>query len=142
MKRSALKRRTQLRRRAWMGGRKKRRNKYARRPRDTMRMRWVKSLSCLLASGLPPFGDLWRGDPPDHCRRAVEAHHAGRHGAGQKSDDDTVIPLCDHHHDALTDRRLCFSGWPPGSLKEWELAAVAWCQALYDGRDHADDVLF
>lgn len=106
------------------------------------RMGWVKTLPCLLASGLPPFSDLWRGGEPGHCGGAIEAHHAGQHAGFRKAPDDTCIPLCDHHHDALTDRRLCFSGWPHGALKLWELAAVAWCQNLYADRAEPADALF
>jgi hypothetical protein len=105
-------------------------------------MAWVKTLPCLLASGVPPFGDLWRGPPPDRCARPVEAHHAGVHGMSQKAPDDTVIPLCDHHHDCLTDRRGVFAGWPRHAIKLWELAAVEWVQVVFSGRFDPGDQPF
>lgn len=94
-------------------------------------MLWTKTLQCALTVPGQSAGSLWLGPPPDRCKRAIEAHHAGEHGVGQKAPDDTVIPLCDHHHDALTDRRGVFSGWPRGAVKTWELAMVALYQSRY-----------
>lgn len=104
--------------------------KYSRRPRDLDRMAWIKTLPCSV-SGVMVAPDLWRGPTPDRCQRAIEAHHAGEHGLGAKPPDDTCIPLCDHHHDALTDRRGVFSGWPRRAVKEWEIAVIAHFQDLY-----------
>jgi hypothetical protein len=115
--------------------------KYSRRERDFPRMGWIKTLPCVLADGVVAVaGDLWIGPHPDTCRRAVEAHHAGEHGLGEKPDDDTCIPLCDHHHDSLTDRRGVFSGWQKYGLKIWELAVVAHYQAMYAARSSSGDV--
>jgi hypothetical protein len=38
--------------------------------------------------------------PCSVCKRAyqIEAAHTGPHGIGQKSGDDTTIPLCGRHH--------------------------------------------
>jgi hypothetical protein len=61
-------------------------------------------------------------------------HHAGEHGYGNKARDDTVIPLCKHHHEAITNRtnrKSVFHGWPRGAVKRWELAMVALYQERY-----------
>jgi hypothetical protein len=125
--------------------RPRQRTKYARRPRDTPRMLWCKTLPCALARPGAPCIELWRGPPDvDACDGPIEAHHAGERGTGQKAPDDTVVPLCKHHHDCLTDRgsrRGVFSGWPRGAVKRWELAMVAVYQHRYAehvaGRDAA-----
>jgi hypothetical protein len=109
--------------------------KYSRRPRDMARMAWCKHLPCTLARPGAPFAEFWHGPADvDGCRGPIEAHHAGEHAGWQKAPDDTVLPLCDHHHDCLTDRRGVFAGWPKFSLKRWELAAVESYQRAY--QDH------
>lgn len=148
MKRTALKRKTPIARGAPMQRRPMRRKRgstsYSRRDRDMPRMGWCKTLPCLLSRPSAPFIELWHGPSDlDPCRGPVEAHHAGEHAGWQKPPDDTVLPLCDHHHDDLTDRRGVFAGWPKLSLKAWELAAVAHCQALYASHMAGqDDALF
>lgn len=94
-------------------------------------MLWTKSLLCALYVPGQASGPPWLGPPPDRCQRVVEAHHAGERGVGQKAPDDTVIPLCGHHHACLTDRRGAFSGWPRGAVKQWELAMIAVYQRRY-----------
>lgn len=118
----------------------KRRNKYARRERDLPYMGWVKQQPCCMVQmeawrrlRQHPDGDrilgLWRGPLVfGGCRGAVEAHHAGEHGQGQKAPDDTCIPLCEAHHRGddigITRYRGPFAGWPRGAVKAWELAMV------------------
>lgn len=132
MKRSALARRTPMKRGPMR--RRPRSTSYSRRERDTDRMGWIKTQLCAV-TGTSPEAGPWRGPkPPDQCQRAVEAHHAGRHGLGQKSDDDTCVPLCDHHHDALTDLTGVFNGWPPGALREWQNAMIERYRARYETR--------
>ena len=116
--------------------------RYDRRERDMARMAWCKSLPCSLVRLGAPFIELWHGPPDvDGCRGVIEAHHAGDHAGFRKPPDDTVIPLCDHHHDCLTDRRGCFAGWPKFALKKWELAAVAHYQARYAEHTYARTLL-
>lgn len=103
--------------------------KYRRRVRDLAYMGWVKTRPCSAGSWEIPL--LWRGPRPDACRGAIEAHHAGVRGVGQKAPDATCIGLCSHHHRELTDRAGCFAGWPRGALKDWELAVVDRYQELY-----------
>lgn len=113
--------------------------KYARRERDWDRMAWVKLRTCVVGeisrvvSPVPDdVAELWLGGPDiDPCSLAVEAHHAGMRAGWRKAPDDTCIPLCSHHHRALTDRTGEFSGWPVGELKAWELSCVAWVQTEY-----------
>lgn len=131
MKRSPLKRKSPMRC-------KPRSTRYSRRERDIPRMLWTKTLPCMLRPE-PPFRNLWHGPAEsDGCRGVVEAHHAGEHAGWQKAPDDTVIPMCDYHHDCLGDRQGVFSGWPKFALKAWELAAVEHYQALYAARTAVD----
>lgn len=112
--------------------RRPRSTKYSRRERDTERMGWTKMMPCSVGDGLTPLAyDLWLGGDVDACRGPIEAHHAGVHGLSEKAPDDTVIPLCDHHHDSLTDLRGVFSGWPRGAVKAWELAVIEFWQSRY-----------
>lgn len=97
-------------------------------------MLWCKTLPCMLAEFQIPFAELWHGSYIDGCSGPIEAHHAGEHGLSNKAPDNTVAPLCDRHHDCLTDRMGAFAGWPKYSLKLWELAAIAHYQALYAAR--------
>lgn len=119
--------------------------KYARRERDYDRMAWVRSLPCAVLGYQSPdslpssLGSLmlppwWHGPQVDPCRRWTEAHHAGEHGYGNKAPDATVIPMCDHHHDSLGERRGIFAGWPHGAVKQWELAMIAYYQRRYAER--------
>ena len=108
---------------------------YSRRPRDQDRMTWCRAQPCALSRPGASCIELWHGPPDvDACRDAIQAHHAGEHGLGNKAPDDTVIPLCDHHHDDLTDRRGCFAGWPRRQLKVWELAMIEMYQRAYAER--------
>lgn len=116
--------------------------KYARRERDYDRMRWIKTQPCACSARahgfLPEASELWGGPaPPDRCSGAVEAHHAGGHGYGNKAPDDTTIPMCQHHHRSITGKpggRGCFDGWPRGDVKRWELAVAERYQRLYTER--------
>lgn len=144
LKRSPLRRGKPLKRTRMR--RKPRSTSYSRRERDMARMGWIKTRSCAvlvtnhaLSLARSMFAELvpsavltlWTGREIDICSGVIEAHHAGEHGLGNKAADDTCIPLCVHHHRSLTDRLGIFAGWPPRSLKAWELAVVAHYQALY-----------
>lgn len=129
MKRTPLRRKTHLKRTPMR--RRKHSTKYARRERDIPRMLWIKSQPCAANDLIAPA--MWLG-PVTGCWGPIEAHHAGRHGYGEKPPDDTVIPLCDHHHNLITGEpggRGCFDGWPRGTVKLWELAVVEHYQRLY-----------
>ncbi len=138
MKRTPLRRKTPLTRGARRAPR--RRTKYARRVRDFEFMGWVKMQPCAMLQmeawrlrRQHPDGDrllgLWQGPLVfGRCRGVVEAHHAGRHGTGEKSPDAETIPLCEAHHRGddigITRFRGPFAGWPRGTVKLWELAMV------------------
>lgn len=172
MKRSPIKRMSQLKRRAApkraAPKRKAGSTKYARRERDWLRMAWCKQQPCaalvMRHEVILKLGDLhpreaspmlaaWMADTllrlkDAGCDGHIEAHHAGAHGTGNKAPDDTVIPLCHKHHAQITGQpggRGVFDGWPRGSVKAWELAAVAHYQKLYSewrAAQSADDALF
>lgn len=68
---------------------------------------------------------------PSGCKGPVEAHHAGRHGVGQKAHDDTAIPLCMGHHRAWHDNRGPFD-WLNGKRRAWADQLIAETQARWD----------
>ncbi len=84
----------------------------------------VRALECR-AAGLSP------------CLGAVEAHHAGRRGLGQRAHDHTAIPLCHGHHMAWHDARGPFASWVRAKRQEWTeeqiLAVQALCQSGHSG---------
>ena len=112
--------RTQLKRTRKKPG--KRKTLYARRVRDFDFMGWVKTQPCLLA-GVADAGP---------CSGVTEADHAGDRGMGQKSSDNTCVPLCSEHHLA---RHACtgfFRGRGKLWKREWRHAAIVKMQATYD----------
>jgi hypothetical protein len=78
---------------------------------DPAYVSWVRQQTCMAD---------WTGQ----CRGAVQAHHAGKRGLGQRSDDDTCIPLCDGHHDAWHDGGLPFSGASKDLRRMWADLAI------------------
>jgi hypothetical protein len=99
--------------------------KHSRRPRDWDRQAWTKRQVCCVCGPQP----VWFGPPADACARGVEAHHAGdRFGPdhdGHRANDDTVIPLCDHHHDCLHGSTGAFDGWTKPQKRAWQDAMIA-----------------
>jgi hypothetical protein len=51
---------------------------------------------------------------------------------GNKAPDDTVIPLCDGHHDAYHDGGEPFDSWGKASIREWAQAEIAKARAAWD----------
>lgn len=91
----------------------RKRTKYARRERHVDYMLAVKAmLPCILSH----LGE---------CEGVVEADHAGDRGLGQKSHDNTVIPLCTRHHRDRTDLTGFFSSFDRATMREWRHARVA-----------------
>lgn len=84
--------------------------------RDPAYLAWVRSLPCLLA-GLG-------------CEGAVEAHHAGRRGLGQKCPDREAVPLCRRHHRDLTDGQIPFARRE--ARRAWERWAIEQTQARWE----------
>lgn len=69
------------------------------------------------------------------CLGSVETHHAGVRGLGQRSHDDTVIPLCTLHHRAWHDAQPPFRGWDKFRRREWADAKILETQkALRDAK--------
>ena len=80
---------------------------------DEAYLRWVRTQRCR-APGAPAG-----------CAGAVEAHHAGRHGVGQRAHDRTAVPLCRAHHRAWHDARGPFEGWTANQRRGWAIEVVA-----------------
>jgi predicted nucleic acid binding AN1-type Zn finger protein len=59
------------------------------------------------------------------CDGAVEAHHAGERGLGQKCSDRETIPLCAAHHRQWHDCAGIFSGWSKEHRREFAARAIA-----------------
>lgn len=99
----------------------KHKTKYARRERDLVFMRWVKTLPCLLAGA----------DGAGPCTGVVEADHAGVSGIGQKAPDITCIPLCSIHHLNRHAHTGYFRYRTKEWTREWRVAAIAKTQGEY-----------
>lgn len=92
---------------------------YARRPRDTPYMLWVKTQPCLLA------------DAPGHtCWGPIEADHAGHQVWSRKAADNTCVSLCKRGHEERSLGHGFF--WPLAKAERWawRAAAIEHTQAL------------
>lgn len=70
------------------------------------------------------------------CSGRIEVHHAGdrfKDGDGTRANDDTVIPMCNGHHRAITEHRGPFADWPKWLVRAWQDAWIARCRAFYAG---------
>lgn len=132
MARSPLKRKTPLKRTRMR--RKPRSTSYARRERDMDRMGWIKRQVCCLQGAQPEGAQRWGVAvfATHRCGGPVEAHHAGRHGVGQKAADDTCIPICQDGHRQLTDLSGVFRDWPRGWLRQWQDLQIARYRGRYE----------
>lgn len=112
LRRAALTRRTPLKRRARL---RPRRDRPRRRPTpaDPEYLARVRTLRCAAPHG------------PSGCHGAIEAHHAGPRGLGQRADDRTAIPLCRYHHRAWHDGRGVFADWAHEVRAVWVAAVIA-----------------
>lgn len=104
----------------------KKRSAYRNRERDFDRMAYVKTLPCTMT--IDPIGEL------TPCRGPIEADHAGRRGLGRKADDDTVIPLCDGHHDDRTDHTGAFKNVSRDDERDWRERAIERTRRAWDAR--------
>jgi hypothetical protein len=121
MKRSGpLARRIGLRRKTWLRS-VSRTKKYRRRDRDWDFMAYVLWLPCELRNVLGA----------GRCQGRVQADHAGQRPFGQKSQDDTCIPLCEKHHTNRTDYRGYFKNWTGVQMREWNDRVIHVTQGRY-----------
>jgi hypothetical protein len=143
MKRSAtLKRKTPLLAKGWRLGSVKnaekrqwrRRSKYKQRERDFDYMGCVRRLPCIVSvieRSLPhceyaalPFKFM----RVTLCGGHVQADHMGKRGLGQKADDRTCAPMCEHHHAERTDYRGVFYGFRGMTMRVFCNWAIEWTQ--------------
>lgn len=89
---------------------------------------WVRTLTCY-AQDMDPC-----------CDGAVEAHHAGVRGLGQKAHDNTCIPLCTVHHRAWHDHRWPFSSMVKGERRDWALGMISRTQRSWERRRTGKDI--
>ena len=126
MKRTPLKRSPMKRRAPQSKSKKrkspKRKSKYARRTRDFDYQLWVKTLPCSIA-GLEGAGP---------CSSVVEPDHVGQRGIGQKSPDDTCIPLCSIHHLDRHGHTGYFRYRTKEWTREWRQEAIRKTRELYE----------
>jgi hypothetical protein len=92
--------------------------------KDPVFLAWVRTRPCVAAY-------LGR------CRGAIQAHHAGARGLGQKCRDDESIPLCDGHHDLFHDGPV--SDWPAcwatrEERRDWIRMTISLTQAAFAAR--------
>jgi hypothetical protein len=113
-----LKRGTPIKRRAPI---KPRRSRPRRRPYapDPAYLAWVRTLRCSAPHG------------PHGCRGAVQPHHAGARGLGQKADDHSAVALCDFHHRSWHDGRGVFLGWDRHTRAAWAAEVIGQTQQLW-----------
>lgn len=97
--------RTPLKRKTWLRAKSKTK-KYALRARHFDWMLAVKLMPCC----------LWF---LGCCDGEVEADHAGDRGLGEKSHDNTTIPLCTRHHRERTDMTGYFASFDRHRMREW-----------------------
>ena len=108
MKRSALRRRSKKKTK-----RVRSRSRYAERPRFVDYMLAVKSLPCAAII------------IPGHvCGGEMHAHHVGPSGAGMKSHDSLVVPLCKDGHADLHAFRNAFRDWTKAKRRDFEIDRV------------------
>lgn len=117
MKRSPIRRTSQIQRRTPINPRRD-------RPRrghviDESYLAWVRTRPCC-ARGM--------GDP---CWGRIDPHHAGIWGA--TNDDRAAIPLCRRHHRAI-EWRLRPCDWTRPYRRSWVGAQIVLHRAMYEGR--------
>jgi hypothetical protein len=118
VKRSPLKRKRPMRR--------TKRSAYARRPRDTAFMLWVKTLLCAVEEEWPLFPVK-----PTPCDGVIEADHMGARGLGRKADDSTCVPMCSNHHRERSDHAGTFRAMTKEQLRTWRGRAMLRTQTLW-----------
>lgn len=125
MKRSPLKRKTQLRRARMR--RKAKSTKYGRRPRAPKSwFDFVRSIGCVIpVFGTPrmPHGVSLVSLP---CSGPMEANHGGERiaGLGTKSKDRDCFGMCQGHHIQWTTYRGLFAGMTHGERREYAAACI------------------
>jgi hypothetical protein len=102
MKRSVLLQKSPHKRTAAQGG-------------DEPYLRWIRRLPCCICSHTPPN----------------DAHHITGAGMSLKAPDRTAIPLCRTHHGHYHDGRGYFLDMGRIAKREWHLAQVTKCEALW-----------
>lgn len=127
MKRTPLKRKSALRRKAWM---KPRKSAYASRLRDTAYMLWIRSKPC--AAG-ELFAATAHGSDSG-CDGRVEADHVGRRPVGRKAEDRSCVPMCQHHHRQRDNFHGPFKHWNQQQMREWLASLVVKYQEMYENR--------
>lgn len=119
MKRTPLVRRKAIRRR-------RRASKYARRLRDGVFMRFVKTLLCSVEEEWPD-----PNTPPTPCSGVIEADHMGDRGLGQKCSDSETAPMCTGHHRERTDHTGSFKHLKREDVRAWRQRAIQRTQTLF-----------
>jgi len=104
MKRSTLSRRSPLKRKTRMRPRRATPRRSG-RVRDREYLEVVRGMPCCLRV----LGE---------CNGDVQAHHAGKRPMGRKADDDTAVPLCSWHHEAV------HSVWGTAAARPWMDRAI------------------
>lgn len=89
---------------------------YKRRDREPGRMIWCKSQPCYV---------LRLAGIQGACDGPIHAHHMGERGLGRKAPDDTVVPLCQYHHEAWHGCMGWFKGMSKAARQEFGAVAIA-----------------
>ena len=114
MRKSPLKRKSQLRPKKRIKRKPPRRLKSAKA--DAKYLARVRELPCVLHK----MAGYWLlTNHPLWCEGPIEAHHAGQRGVGQKCHDHEAIPMCRKHHRQVTDHTGYFADWSRKLRRQW-----------------------
>jgi hypothetical protein len=118
MRRTALSRRSPLKRKARLRPRRATPRRSG-REYDDLYLEAVRRLPCVLwtegnCDAWYVKGELLR-----------QADHAGERPLGRKADDSTAIPMCPRHHRSRTDYTGFFRGWSGAMMRLWCDIAIA-----------------
>lgn len=113
-------------------------------------MGWIKGQPCALSPhGLSLTGLVDRPGRPawsavltaaGPCSGLVEADHAGLdRGLSQKADDDTCVPLCQHHHQDRTETNGYFATLTLDQRRMWRIAMITHHRMRYSRLRQASD---
>lgn len=131
MRRTALKRKGTLARRTAVRKRRPGPPRRSSRVRDPEFLAFVHTLCCSVIEEWPDFPNM-----PGPCDGPLEADHDSRgRGFGQKSSDNTCIPLCKRHHAHRQNRTGVFKNLSREQANAWFDRAQLRTRTLYAERN-------
>lgn len=136
MKRSALQRKSRLRRGAAQLERgrlapRRATERRSSRVRDEQYLAWLRRQPCAVGGFLARAGHAY--SLSWHCSGPTDPEHKREGvGAGQKASDADAWPCCRRHHDDRHALRGVFAGWSRGQLREFIRERIAEARGRYE----------